>query len=109
MSPGRRNTGFPADVRKSAVAIVAVELRRASLHAPRPAENLHAHPIAGRGYRIVPHCAGRKIHIIRNEEIEPAVAIVIEKRATGAPSPVVMPYSSPLGRVREGSIAIVMQ
>ena len=79
------DAGFLADVGEGAVAVVAVEDVFAAFEAGRAAGDLHALVLAAGGFR---DGGGLdvEVDVVGDEEVEMAVAVVVEEGAAGVPA-----------------------
>ena len=106
---GLRHSGCFADVGESAIAVVVIELAVRPLQAARTAHHRHPFPQASRAAARLGRVLRIEINVVRNEEVEAAVAVVIEKSAARGPARVLVPQASLARHVSEGTVAVVVQ
>ena len=101
------DAGLFADVRERAVAVVAIQRMPAVRKAARAAEHRNPLPVAvavrARHRRVLE----REPDVVRDEQIEVAVAVVVEEAAAGAPARLRVPEPRRLRHVGEGPVAVV--
>ena len=106
--PRRRgDAGLPADVGERAVAVVVKELHGSGRQAARPAVHRHALPVAVRVLAGLRQLLERRVQVVRDEQIEAAVAVVVDPGAAGAVAHVVLQQARLRGHVGERAVAVV--
>ena len=101
-SDGSCDPRAPADVGEGAVTVVAVEDARLSLELRDPAHRVIVDHVARKALLVV----GVELQVVRDEEVEPAVTVVVEER--GAASPLAVVDSGPRGHVGERAVTVVV-
>ena len=105
---GGRDARLPADVGERAVAVVVKELHRSGRQPARTAVHGHALPAAVRVLAGLRQLLERRVQVIRDEEIEAAVAIVVDPGAARAVAHVVLLQARLRGDVGERAVAVVV-
>ena len=105
---GGRDARLPADVGERAVAVVVKELHRSGRQPARPAVHRHALPAAVRVLAGFRQLLERRVQVRRDEEIETAVAIVVDPRAARSVAHIVLLQARLRGHVGERAIAVVV-
>jgi hypothetical protein len=104
---GIRDAGGPGDVGKRAVTVVPVQHVRLALQALWAAVHVDHHELAVPGFAALRNRVLVELHIIGDVQVHEAIAIVVSKRAPGAPPGVA--NVRPLRHVRECAIAVVVK
>src|SRR5262249_49338691 len=102
-----RDTCLLADIGKSAVAIVAIQRMSSSGHSNGPTFNRDTFPVAIRVLSRNRRVFEREMHVVGNEQIEIAVAIIVNETASRSPTLLLVPKASTLGYVSKRAIAVV--
>ncbi len=80
-----------------------------ALQSARTAHDGNTFPDTRGGAAGLGRVLGIEIHVVGDEEIEAAVAIVIDKAAAGGPTDVIVPESGFARDVGEGAVAVVVE
>ncbi len=102
------DAGLLADIGEGTVAIVVIEGGNAGGQAARAAVDRNSFPIAVRVFAGLRNRFGVELEVVGDEEIEAAVAVVIDEGAAGAPTISGMKKSGLLRDIGEGAVAIVV-
>src|ERR1700722_10771958 len=84
-SCGVGNAGFLRDVSERTIAVIVIKRIHARLQSPRPTHHVNPFPLAPSSLTRPGNGVVIEIHIAHDKEICLAVAVVIDKTATGAP------------------------
>ena len=103
---GLPHAGFFGDVGEGAVAVVVVEDVLAALEAGRAAGDLDAFVGAAGGFGER-RGLDVEVDVVGDEEVEVAVAVVVEKGAAGVPAGGALGEAGFRGDVGEGAVAVV--
>ncbi len=107
-SLGPADAGCGRDIGEGAIAIIAIERMAPVGQALGTAAHRHALVIAACAGARARHRLCIEDKIVRHEQVELAIPIVIEKSATGAKARLRIHQSRCLGDVGEGAIAVVV-
>jgi len=103
------DAGLLADVSEAAITIVAIQGMMTGGKAARATLDRHAAEIAiGAGARNGGVFEG-EADVIGDEQVKMAIAIVIDKSATGAPARLVVEQAGVFGDIGEGAVTIVAE
>src|SRR5687768_14061282 len=83
---GIDNARGPGDVREDALAVVAIQGVWLARERTRAAERIDVHEPSALGLTAHRHFAGDEPHVVRDVQVDVAVAVVIAKCAPGAPA-----------------------
>ncbi len=97
---------FLGNISEGSIPVVVVQIVRRSLQAARAALHIDAQVFAGVARTECRHIVQAKIHLVRDEEVVPAVAVIISKGCSRGPLGVAAQPGA-FGHVGKGVIAIV--
>ena len=103
----RRDAGRLAHVGERAVAVVVEQLHEAGRQAARPAVDRHALPAAIGAFARLGQLLERRVEIARDQQIEAAVAVVVDPRAAAAVAGRGRRQPRLRRHVGEGAVAVV--
>ena len=101
------DAGLFGDILKRAVAAIAIQQIGAAAEALRAARHRNLAIAAVEGRSRLGRARGVEGHVVGDEQIEVAVAIVIEETAARAPTVLDAGHARLLGDIREGAVAVV--
>ena len=97
---------FLGNISEGSIPVVVVQIVRRSLQAARAALHIDAQVFAGVARTECRHIVQAKIHVVGDEEVVPAVAVIISKGCSRGPLGVAAQPGA-FGHVGKGAIAIV--
>src|SRR5579883_864428 len=105
----RQDAGFFADIGKGSVAVIAVQPAGILRHSGRMAIDWHIAIVAGGVLSARGHPGLVEHHVVRDEQVEPAVAVVIDPRAAAAVADARVQQAGAFGHIGEGAVAVVVE
>jgi len=72
-------------VRECFIPVVAIEFQPARRQTARPAGNRHSLPVARGRFSQLRHRVQIEVHVVRHQQIQQSVAVVVHERAPGSP------------------------